>query len=70
MINAFGGLFVLISGILIYRLPNRKEFLKKYKQELIFTGIFLFGVILECFSIDNAKAYKFLYKNFYFLNLL
>ena len=67
MINTFGGLFVLTSGILIYKLPNRKEFFKKYKQELIFTGIFLFGVILECFSIEGSKAYKFLYKNFYFL---
>ena len=67
MINTFGGLFVLTSGVLIYKLPDRKEFLKKYKQELIFTGIFLFGVILECFSIEGSKAYKFLYKNFYFL---
>lgn len=67
MINAFGGLFVLISGILIYKLPNRKEFFKKYKLEMIFVGIYLLGIILECFSIENAKAYKFLYKNFYFL---
>ena len=67
MINTFGGLFVLTSGVLIYRLPNRKEFFLKYKLEMIFVGIYLLGVILECFSIDNAKAYKFLYKNFYFL---
>lgn len=67
MINAFGGLFVLTSGVLIYKLPNRKEFFKKYKLEMIFVGIYLLGIILECFSIDNAKAYKFLYKNFYFL---
>lgn len=67
MINTFGGLFVLTSGVLIYKLPDRKEFFKKYKQELIFTGIFLLGVILECFSIEGSKAYKFLYKNFYFL---
>ena len=67
MINTFGGLFVLTSGILIYRLPNRKEFFKKYKLEMIFIVTYLLGVILECFSIENAKAYKFLYKNFYFL---
>ena len=67
MINAFGGLFVLTSGVLIYKLPNKKEFFKKYKLEMIFVGIYLLGIILECFSIDNAKAYKFLYKNFYFL---
>ena len=67
MINTFGGLFVLISGVLIYRLPNKKEFFKKYKLEMIFVGIYLLGVILECFSIENVKAYKFLYKNFYFL---
>ena len=67
MINTFGGLFVLTSGVLIYKFPDRKEFFKKYKQELIFTGIFLLGVILECFSIEGSKAYKFLYKNFYFL---
>lgn len=67
MINTFGGLFVLTSGVLIYRLPNKKEFFKKYKLEMIFVGIYLLGIILECFSIDNAKAYKFLYKNFYFL---
>ena len=67
MINAFGGLFVLTSGVLIYKLPNKKEFFKKYKLEMIFVGIYLLGIIFECFSIDNAKAYKFLYKNFYFL---
>ena len=55
MINTFGGLFVLTSGVLIYKLPDRKEFLKKYKQELIFTGIFLLGVILECFSIEAVS---------------
>ena len=67
MINTFGGLFVLTSGILIYKIPNKKEFFKKYKMELIFTGIYFLGIIFEWFSIDNAKAYKFLYKNFYFL---
>lgn len=67
MINTFGGVFVLTSGILIYRLPNRKEFFKKYRLEMIFIVTYLLGVILECFSIENAKAYKFLYKNFYFL---
>lgn len=68
VINSFGGLFVLTSGISIYKLPNRKEFFQKYKYELIFTGIYLIGCILEIFSIDGiSKSYKFLYKNFYFL---
>lgn len=68
LINSFGGLFVLTSGILIYKLPNRKEFFQKYKYELIFTGIYLIGCILEIFSVDGlSKSYKFLYKNFYFL---
>lgn len=67
-INFFGGLFVLTSGILIYKLPNRKEFFQKYRYELIFTGIYLIGCILEIFSVDGiSKSYKFLYKNFYFL---
>lgn len=67
MINAFGGLFVLTSGVLIYKLPNKKEFFKKYKLELIFVGIYLLGVGFEFLSVDNAKAYKYFYKNFYFL---
>ena len=68
LINSFGGLFFLTSGILIYKLPNRKEFFQKYKYELIFTGIYFIGCILEIFSVDGiSKSYKFLYKNFYFL---
>lgn len=68
MINTFGGLFVFTSGALIYKLPNRKEFFKRYKYELVFTGIFILGVFLEMLSVDGlGKAYKFFYKNFYFL---
>ncbi|NME35792.1 MULTISPECIES: O-antigen ligase [Fusobacterium] len=68
VINGAGGLFVFTSGALIYKLPNRKEFFKKYKYELVFTGIFMLGAFLEMLSVDGVgKSYKFFYKNFYFL---
>lgn len=68
VINGAGGLFVFTSGALIYKLPNRKEFFKKYKYELVFTGIFMLGAFLEMLSVDGLEeSYKFFYKNFYFL---